>query len=251
MAWANASGKNHEHLYDVRLKYGSIARIGPNHLLTSEPELIRRMQAPRSPYRRALWYTTFRFKPRSDNIISTINEEKHEALRKKMSAGYSGKDVPYLEQDVDEQLGIWVNEIKKRYLSTNKELKPMDLGRSVQYWTLDVISSLAFGSAFGDVPADEDKFGYIKTTEQAISTMTLLTVFPHVHRFIENSRIVDLLAPTAKDNTGLGKVVGIAQDKIAERFKGGVLQDKLDMIGSFLRHGLTQEEANSEAILQM
>jgi Cytochrome P450 len=250
MVWANTSGRNHEHLYNANLKYGSLTRIGPNHLLTSDPDIIRRMNAPRSLYRRSVWYTTFRFKPRADNIISVISEEKHEDLRKKMAAGYGGKEVPDLELCIDKHIQEWVKLIKRKYISTAQQTKPMDLGRSTQYFTLDVISDLAFNRPFGDMQEDKDKFNYIKTTEDAIGPMTLLSIFPHVHRWIEQSRLVDLLAPKAKDKTGLGPIVGIAQEVVAERFQEGN-KGKQDMLGSFINHGITQEEAESETILQV
>ncbi|OCL11726.1 cytochrome P450 [Glonium stellatum] len=251
MVWVNSSGRNHECLYNANVEYGSLARIGPNHLLTSDPDIIRRMNAPRSPYRRSVWYTTFRFKPRADNIISVVSEEKHEGLRKKMAAGYSGKEVPYLEDCIDKQIYEWVELIKRKYISTDAETKPMDLGRAAQYFTLDVISGLAFNHPFGDIPEDTDKFDYIKTTEDAIGPMAVLSIFPHIHRWIEQSRLMDLLAPKAKDKTGLGRVVGIAQKMVSERFDAPKDEDKLDMLGSFIKHGLSKEEAESETVLQI
>ena len=251
MVWANTSGRNHECLYDVCVKYGKLVRIGPNHLLTSDPDMIRRMNAPRSPYRRSVWYSTFRFKPRTDNIISVVSERQHEDLRKKMAAGYSGKEVPHLESTINRHITSWIDLIERKYISTDQKTTPMDLGRTAQFFTLDVISDLAFNHPFGDIPDDMDKFQYIKTTEDAIGPMTLLSIFPHIHRWIEQSRIVDLLAPTAKDKTGLGPVVGIAQNVIAERFSDDEKDQKQDMLASWLRHGITQEEAESETVLQM
>ncbi|KAJ9660997.1 hypothetical protein H2201_006725 [Coniosporium apollinis] len=251
MVRANISGRNHEYLAEVTAKYGSLARIGPNHLLTSDEGLIRRINAPRSPYRRSGWYSTFRFKPRADNLISEVNEEKHDELRRKMAAGYSGKEVPYLEDYVDKHIEKWVQVIRQRYVSTARELKPMDLGRAAQYFTLDVISDLAFNRPFGDLEADADKFDYIKVTGDAMGVMTLLTIFPGAHRWIEASYLVDLVAPSAKDKTGLGRVVGVAQQEIAPRYNDPDQKDSRDMLGSFIRHGLTQEEAESNSVLQI
>lgn len=42
----------------------------------------------------------------------------------------------------------------------------------------------------------------------------------------------------------------IAQEAVAERFAFGA-KDKKDMLGSFIRHGLTQKESEAESILQM
>ena len=71
------------------MKAGSTARIGPNDLLTSDPALLRRMSAARSPYRRSEYYIGLRFDPSRDNIVSTRDENKHNELRSKMAAGVS------------------------------------------------------------------------------------------------------------------------------------------------------------------
>lgn len=63
---------------------GSLTRIGPNQVLTDDPELIRRMNAPRSPFRRSDWYLGMKFSPDSDNIVSTKDEAVHNDLRSKM-----------------------------------------------------------------------------------------------------------------------------------------------------------------------
>ncbi len=83
-------GSCHARKYVQRwLIAGSIARIGPNDLITSDPALIKRMSAARSPYRRSEYYIGLRFDPSRDNIVSTRDENKHNELRSKMAAGVS------------------------------------------------------------------------------------------------------------------------------------------------------------------
>jgi hypothetical protein len=63
---------------------------------------------------------------------------------------------------------------------------------------------------------------------------------------------MDLVAPNAMDKLGLGAVIAVAEARIAERFNDYENQkDKQDMLGSFLRHGLSQKDAEGEAVLQM
>ncbi len=71
-----------------------------------------------------------------------------------------------------------------------------------------------------------------------------MTVLPEVLKFMENSYLMDFVAPNAKDRAGLGKVIGIAKDVVNSGAK-----DHMDMLGSFIRHGLTQEEVESETVL--
>jgi hypothetical protein len=66
---------------------GSIARVGPNELVTSDPNYLRRIWAVRSPYKRSNWYIGMQFSPGHDNILSTMDDDYHSVLRSKMAAG--------------------------------------------------------------------------------------------------------------------------------------------------------------------
>ena len=243
--------RNHLNLFEASQKYGFLARIGPNHLTTSDPELFRRMNAARSPYRRSPWFDAMRFKPGSDNVLSERHEEKHEKLRKKMAAGYAGKENPRLENDIDERVRDLIRLIESKYICTREEPgKQMDFAEKAQFFTLDVISGLAFDQPFGNLIVDEDTHGYVKAAEDGIHMIMALTELPEVRSFLEKSSLVKMLAPSASDKIGLGKIIAIANEKVAERFGDGK-KVKEDMLGSFLNHGLSQEEAESETVLQL
>lgn len=64
---------------------GSLVRIGPTQLLTSDPELLKRIAAPRSKYGKAPFYTSGRIVPGVDNVVSTRDEEKHKKMRAEMA----------------------------------------------------------------------------------------------------------------------------------------------------------------------
>lgn len=68
---------------------GSLARVGPNDLVTCDPAVLRRMFAVRSTYRRSEWYIGVRFDPVQDSIASIRDEERHLELRAIMAAGVS------------------------------------------------------------------------------------------------------------------------------------------------------------------
>jgi len=69
---------------------GSIARVAPTHLITSDADLWARVSAVRSPYRRApFFYHAARFEVGKDNIFTECDNDRHDARRKKMAAGVS------------------------------------------------------------------------------------------------------------------------------------------------------------------
>lgn len=74
---------------ELTKRLGTLARIGPNDLISSDPAVMRRMSAVRSTYRRSEWYIGIRFNPVRDNIVSVRDEDQHNKLRSMMAAGVS------------------------------------------------------------------------------------------------------------------------------------------------------------------
>ncbi|CRG91690.1 Alpha-galactosidase 3 [Talaromyces islandicus] len=248
LIWRTLAGTFDQDFHDVCEKYGRLARIGPYHLLTSDPDVMRRMLGVRSRYRRSEWYTGMRFDPSSDNVESQKDEAKHNALRSKMAAGYSGREVDRLEERIDETVQSLVR-LFERYISEGSQYKPLDFGRKAQYFTLDVISAVAHGKPFGYLDADTDLYDYIKLTEKAIPAFMVITILPWLMSLFQWG-IFKALLPSDKDPIGFGKIMGITKEVVNARFRQDPKHGR-DMLDSFIRHGLTQHEAVSEGILQI
>ncbi|CZR54663.1 related to pisatin demethylase (cytochrome P450) [Phialocephala subalpina] len=239
----------HTDLAEVCSKYGSLARIGPNDLVTSNPEVLRRILGVRSAYVRSDFYDGMRTEPGIDSVLSQRDDEKHNTLRTKMAAGYSGKENDNLEDTIDRSVLALVNLIDKKYISSKEIFRPFDFGRKAQYFTLDVISDVAFGECFGDLESDGDMYEYIKTIETFMPALMIFSVYPWLNKILESSFMKRFL-PSDKDLTGVGKLKGIAKRVVGERF-GPDAKDHRDMLGSFIRHGLTQDEAISSTVVQI
>ncbi|KAF4976804.1 hypothetical protein FZEAL_6585 [Fusarium zealandicum] len=229
----------------ARVQTGSIARIGPKDLITDDPDLMKHVLNVRTEYRRSDWYDGMRFDPANNNILSWRDEDEHFRLRSKMSAGYGGREVENLEPKIDKNILALVDLLHKYA----REHKPVDLGRRAQFFTLDVISDLAFGAPFGFLETDSDVYEYIQTTEETLPMVMVTTVIPWLVKVL-SSPIFKKLLPSEKDPLGFGRVMGIAKEITAERF-GADKKVRRDMLGSFVAHGLTQKEAESEILLQI
>ncbi|TAQ91397.1 hypothetical protein B7494_g353 [Chlorociboria aeruginascens] len=233
----------------LKVLAGPLARVGPDELITDDPALLRKMMAVRSLYTRGPWYNAVRFDPDRDNILSMRNDNAHTILRSKMAAGYSGKENESMEETVDRQIQKFIDLIERKYISTSKDYCPMDLGFKAQYFTLDIISDLAFGKSFGYMENDDDVFDYIKIVEKSLPTMMVLANVPVLTQLVQTKMLRSLL-PKESDRIGFGAFIRVAKKLVAERFKPGAEPQK-DMIGSFIRHGLTQEEVAGEALVQV
>ncbi|RSM20322.1 hypothetical protein CDV31_000817 [Fusarium ambrosium] len=239
------SGRAYLDFWEVTKKYGSIARVSPNDLLTDDPDLMKHILNVRTEYRRSPWYDGMRFNPANNNILSWRDEDEHFKLRSKMSAGYGGREVENLEPKIDKNILAFIKLLRK-YADENR---PVDLGRRAQFFTLDVLSDLAFGEPFGFLETDSDVYEYIKTTEETLPMVMVTTVVPWLVKVL-SSPIFKSLLPSEKDRLGFGRVMGIAKAITAERFAPDKKVQR-DMLGSFVAHGLTQKEAESEILLQI
>ncbi|MCJ1362717.1 hypothetical protein MMC16_001823 [Acarospora aff. strigata] len=188
--------------------------------------------------------------PDLHNILSEKDMARHDSLRSRMAAGYAGKENPTLERSIDDQIRELVRLIERKYLSSDSILRVFDFGKVSQYFTLDVITDIAYGKAFGYLSKDEDVYGYIETVEAVGPFLNFMSVVPALQKFLSIRWIRWLIGPSVKDKNGMGKLMAVAQQVVSERF-GNEKKDRNDMLGSFIRHGLSQREAESEVLAQI
>jgi hypothetical protein len=233
-------------------KYGRLVRIGPHELLTDDPDLIRQMNATRSAWKRSRWWDLARFIPRHDNILSVQDLRTHDELRKKMAAAYSGKENEMLEKSVDDRIAELINILDTRYLTQNAHdqdgnVRYVDMGRVAHWFTLDVITSLAYGSPLGDLTAEEDKFNYIEQSENSVYLILSMGFYPFIYNVLEYLRIADLMVYYSG---GMGNIVRSMRPQLRKRFAQGLKQPK-DMLGAFIRNGLSYKQIESETGVQL
>ncbi|KAF2214085.1 hypothetical protein CERZMDRAFT_38503 [Cercospora zeae-maydis SCOH1-5] len=245
------SGRMNRIFTDVNRKYGSTARIGPAMLISSDPHLLKRMNAVRSPFTRGPWYAALKLHPERDNITSYIDERKHADIRTRMAPGYSGKENFHLEQEVDEKLLQLHELLNQKYLNRPEQgiFKTVDLGRVTSFFTLDVISKIAFGRPFGFLDKDEDPFGYLENLAQFLPAIIVFGVYTELTNLL-SFPLLKAALPKSTDKRGLGRVMGFAADRVRERF-GNEPVVRQDMLSAFIDKGLTQGELESETLTQI
>ncbi|OJJ07012.1 hypothetical protein ASPVEDRAFT_46392 [Aspergillus versicolor CBS 583.65] len=250
---AMLSGNCHKWYADVSEKYGPIARVAPRILITSSPEVWMHVNT-KPGYKRSDWYyNAARIEYQRDNVFSQTDNAKHEARRKQMAPGYSGRENLDLEKSVDERLSELLHLIRSKYLSSTC-IVPMDLAKKVQYFTLDVISSVGLGKTFGMLQSDTDTDNYLQSSEEglAIGNTALALGFSWIAQAPILGRFI---APSPSDNNGFGKMMAsafrVVDERAASFFSTSANKEKSDMLASFMRHALSGDELRSEALEQI
>ncbi|KAM7182700.1 Cytochrome P450 [Rhypophila sp. PSN 637] len=238
------------HLLNDHLRQGPIARVGPNDLVTSSPELLTHMSAVRSSYSRGEWYNrATRYQPGKDHVFSELDEEKHKRRRQQMASGYSGKENLSLESSIDLHVLELIDLIRTKYLSTDTQARPFDFARKIQFFTLDVISQIGFGEPFGDLRADQDVNEYVKAGEIGL-TVTTVGLALGITWFLQLPLVARALGPSEKDVVGFGRMIANARSLIQKRLERET-DNRSDMLASFVRSGLDADELLSETVLQI
>ncbi|KAJ9615539.1 hypothetical protein H2200_001614 [Cladophialophora chaetospira] len=240
------TGKLNEYNAAVLEKYGSPARIAPDKILTNDPIILRHMSAPRSNFRRGTFYDAFAIEPPPlKNVLSQKDEKLHNALRAKLIRGYSGKDLPNLESDIDSNIANLVTLIRTESTAG----RAIDFSSLAQYFTLDVLTHIAFSAPVGYLKQNKDVYSYIRKVSDFLQVLELGANNATFQAMLD-SALMAPMRPKPTDKEGMGAMMGMAKKAVSARYSPDGKMEQ-DMLGSFLRCGLTQQEAESEAMVQV
>ncbi|KXX80303.1 Pisatin demethylase [Madurella mycetomatis] len=260
-AWimrACASGGMGERFAAASARYGSgpssTVRIGPNELITSDPEVIRRTSAARSKYTRSDWYRLNSLDRRGEAMFSTCDTATHDRLKAQTAAGYAGKDNPHLEAEIDSVVAQMVEKIRTKYAARGgreRSRMPMfDIARMSQYFTLDSIAKVAFGQEFGLIREEKDIYGHIDMLHEVAAPVVFVGGVPYLRAIMGSDFVLAVAGPKPTDKRGLGRIMRIGNEIVRKRWAPDA-KDQQDMLGSFMRHGLTKHECETEALFQI
>ncbi|KAF9875004.1 cytochrome P450 [Colletotrichum karsti] len=209
MARAALNGSVHEYYMALHEKYGPLIRIGPNTVMFSDPETLKKISAARSTYTKGEWYAVGRTTPGEDHLFSMRDEEKRKHLKSKMGPGYSGLENGGFEAGVDKHIDSFVDLIERKYISTSTKFRPMDMASKSTYFALDVISELGFGHAYGFLREDRDLYQYVATKDAFFPIMITMGNVPWLAKLM-HSWPLNLGLPKSADSAGFGALMGIA-----------------------------------------
>lgn len=167
LARVAVSGRQGPIYRDLNKQYGSsLVRVGPNELTTDDPELLRRMAGARSAYGRDGWYLGAQFNPYHPNMFTMLDVREHDRAKAKTAGAYGGRETPALVPGVDEQVATLLRVIREKYVvaaptAGQGQGRLLDLAVMTSFFTMDVITKVAFGEEFGYMKTDEDLYGFL------------------------------------------------------------------------------------------
>ncbi|KAK3306016.1 cytochrome P450 [Chaetomium strumarium] len=258
---ATYKGESHSWYREVSEQYGPIARVGPTSLITSDPDVWMHINT-KLGYKRSDWYfKANRMEHNRDNVFTQTNTKLHDERRKQIAPGYSGRENLELESSIDTYVLEFLRLLRTKYLSTpspssssSSRIIPVDIAKKIPFFTLDVISAVSFGRAFGMLRADADIDHYARDSEQGLRLGNTLMALG-LSGLVKGSSVLGRwwLGPKPTDKSGFGAMQGACFRYVDDRVRNARegKDKRRDMLASFIRHGLEGDELRSEVLLQL
>jgi hypothetical protein len=101
-----------------------------------------------------------------------------------------------------------VDLLRRKYISTVDSFKPVDMARKIGFFTMDVITDLAFAKSFGNLKNDKDMHDYIQSTEAMVPIGLRMTAIPAFRALFQTEWISKALFPSDTSEIGIGKLIG-------------------------------------------
>jgi hypothetical protein len=203
------SGKQYWVHRELHKKYGPLVRIGPNEIITDDPDIIRKMSIARTHYARGDWYMTGRFNPYHDNSFTSLDPVKHSKDKARVSGIYNGREIgAELEPAIDEQVQQLIDLLRRKYAVPGEKQLLLDLGKTSEFFTMDVITRLAFGQEFGYLKEEKDHYNFLEGVHDLWPQLSTMADVPWIRHILFSKTFLKLFGPKTTDKKGFGALMG-------------------------------------------
>ncbi|KAK3346524.1 cytochrome P450 [Lasiosphaeria hispida] len=175
-------------------------------------------------------------------------------MQKKYGTHHGNSDLSPILLEFASGMGIFSTDhlfsiIERKYLSTPTDFRPIDFAHRAQYFTLDVISYLGLGEAFGFLSNDKDMYDYVAINDSTFPIISVLLTIPWADGYMKSWPLNKML-PKDGDNVGFGMLIGVVSRYVENRLASGA-EEGTDMLQTHIRNGLNELELKAEIVLEL
>jgi cytochrome P450 len=139
-------------LEDLHDKYGTIVRIGPDHLSLTSCEATNAIYAHGGQYNKTPFYHSFQVYAKHPSIFSDTDPKSHADRRRAVSAAYSMTSLVGLERYVEPLIDTLVGKLHAKVKGSGRSrvqegaarnVASVDMSKWMHYFAMDAVGELA------------------------------------------------------------------------------------------------------------
>lgn len=143
-------------------------------------------------------------------MFSLLDPKIHAKAKARTVSAYSGRETPDLEQGVNGQIKSLVEIIRQRYATAapnSPTARHLDLGKTSCYFTMDVITRLAFGKEWGYIKDETDHYSFLGGVKDLWPQMSTCADIPWISGVLFSPLFLKFLGPKNTDKSGFGALM--------------------------------------------
>ena len=118
-----------------------------------------------------------------------------------------------MEPAIDERLMDWLRRVDQKWTSEAGKHTAFDIGKRIQFLTVDIITRICLGKELGCVSTDTDKYDFLATVQQGNAICQHFSVLLELNSLMYYLTKLPLigasLTPKASDKSGVGRIMGV------------------------------------------
>lgn len=203
-------GEQHRVHLAVHKKYGSVVRVGPNHILLSDPA-----HGPRYyTWEKSNWWLCFRPNDHHLAFSTELGLKAHNAKKKRVAGAYSMTSLLANEQAMDRRIGEFIQQLDRMAV----QHKTVNMADWLNYLNFDILMDLVFSEPPGFVRQGKDVKGLIAANNMFVWMAQIIGIFPMFYSFMQLP-LISRMGPQPTDTDGAGLLFGIAERSVQARLE--------------------------------
>lgn len=126
-----------------------------------------------------------------------------------------------LQPEIDKILSAWIRRLEEEWIWKPEQPTDFDIGKRIQFLTVDIITQLCLGDSFQCSENDRDQYGFLETVKSATPISLQMSTFPEftkiMYHLTKNSTIRRLLVPSIRDKGGIGTVIKVGHVNLSNQ----------------------------------
>ena len=118
-----------------------------------------------------------------------------------------------MEPMIDEQILKWLQRVDQDFVFELGKFNAFDIGKRIQFLTVDIIIKLCLGEALGCVANDKDMHEFLATVQRGNAVCqhfsVLLELNSLMYYLTKIPILGSLIVPKPTDQSGVGRIMGV------------------------------------------